>query len=87
MVQFGSVRDLARKELSDYLDKYAGTKIIIWDEGLTGPMDLIAKVKKNIIIHFQSLDDLIIITYTFDSVSVSIFQRKKCHSNVFNENQ
>ena len=44
MVQFGSVRDLARKELSDYLDKYAGTKIIIWDEGLTGPMDLIAKV-------------------------------------------
>ena len=47
MVQFGSVRDLARKELSDYLDKYAGTKIIIWDEGLTGPMDLIAKVKNH----------------------------------------
>ena len=47
MVQFGSVRDLARKELSDYLDKYAGTKIIIWDEGLTGPMDLIAKVKND----------------------------------------
>ena len=61
MVQFGSVRDLARKELSDYLDKYAGTKIIIWDEGLTGPMDLIAKVKKISFRHLRSLD--LIITY------------------------
>ena len=43
MAQFGSVRDLARKELSDYLDKYSGTKVLVWDEGLTGPMDLIAK--------------------------------------------
>ena len=45
MVQFGGMRDLARKELSDYLDKYAGTKVLVWDEGLTGPMDLIAKFK------------------------------------------
>lgn len=43
MVQFGSVRDLARKELSEHLDKYNGTKVLVWDEGLTGPMDLIAK--------------------------------------------
>lgn len=39
---FSSVRDLARKELSDYLDKYAGTKVLVWDEGLTGAMDMIA---------------------------------------------
>lgn len=43
MASFASVKELARKELSDYLDKYAGTKILVWDEGLTGPMDLIAK--------------------------------------------
>ena len=36
MVKFGSVKDLARKELSEFLVKYSGTKVIVWDEGLTG---------------------------------------------------
>ncbi len=27
MVTFGLLRDLAQKELSEYLDKYAGTKV------------------------------------------------------------
>ena len=30
MVTFGLLRDLAQKELSEYLDKYAGTKVTIW---------------------------------------------------------
>ena len=29
MVVFGLMRDLAQKELSEYLDKYAGTKVKI----------------------------------------------------------
>ena len=29
MVTFGLLRDLAQKELSEYLDKYAGTKVTI----------------------------------------------------------
>jgi len=45
MVQFGGIQELARKELSDYLEKYAGTKVLVWDEGLTGSMDLVAKFK------------------------------------------
>ena len=45
MVQFSCMRDLARRELSEYLNKYVGTKVLVWDEGLTGPMDLIAKFK------------------------------------------
>lgn len=43
MVQFGALRDLARRELTDCLDKYSGKKIIVWDEDLAGPLDLIAK--------------------------------------------
>ena len=36
MVKFGSVKDLARKELSEFLVKYTGKKVLVWDEGLTG---------------------------------------------------
>ncbi|XP_059089713.1 vacuolar protein sorting-associated protein 33A-like [Tigriopus californicus] len=43
MIQFDLLRDLARRELLDHLDKYAGTKVLVWDEGLTAPLDLIAK--------------------------------------------
>ena len=39
MVEFHKVRDFARKELSDYLDKYSGFKVLVWDECLIGPMD------------------------------------------------
>jgi len=43
MVQFGALRDLARRELTECLDRYSGKKIIVWDEELAGPLDLIAK--------------------------------------------
>ena len=43
MVHFGSLRDLAKRELTECLDKYTGKKIIVWDEELAGPLDLIAK--------------------------------------------
>ena len=56
MVNFASVRDLARKELSDFLDNdkgVSGSKVLVWDESLTGPMDLVAKYQffsdKNVI--------------------------------------
>ena len=42
-VQFSTLRDLGRKELTHFLDKYSGTKVLIWDEKLTGPMDQIAR--------------------------------------------
>ena len=42
-VQFSTLRDLGRKELTHFLDKYSGTKVLIWDEKLTGPMDRIAR--------------------------------------------
>ena len=43
MVNFGSLSDLAKRELAECLDKYTGKKIIVWDEELAGPLDLIAK--------------------------------------------
>ena len=46
MVNFASVKELARRELSEFLDNdkgISGTKVLVWDESLTGPMDLIAK--------------------------------------------
>ena len=45
-MNFNSVRDLARKELAEFLDNdrgVHGSKVLVWDESLTGPMDLIAK--------------------------------------------
>lgn len=46
MVHFASVKELSRRELSEFLDNdkgISGTKVLVWDESLTGPMDLIAK--------------------------------------------
>lgn len=45
MVHFGQVRDLARKELVEALNQYSGSKVLVWDDGLTGPMDLVAGAK------------------------------------------
>ena len=42
MVQFSFIRDLARKQLTEYMDQCSGTKAIVWDEALTGPVDLVA---------------------------------------------
>ncbi|XP_040573210.1 vacuolar protein sorting-associated protein 33A [Lepeophtheirus salmonis] len=40
---FSCIRDLSKKELSECLDKYAGSKVIVWDEALIGPLGLIAE--------------------------------------------
>jgi len=42
-VKVGQLRELARSELLELLDKYNGTKALVWDESLTGPLGLIAE--------------------------------------------
>ncbi|XP_062505402.1 vacuolar protein sorting-associated protein 33A-like [Corticium candelabrum] len=37
------IRDAARRELLDCLDRCEGTKALVWDDGLTGPFGLIAE--------------------------------------------
>ena len=42
-VGVGQLRELARRDLLDLLDKYSGSKALVWDESLTGPLGLIAE--------------------------------------------
>ncbi|KAG7253066.1 hypothetical protein CRUP_009122, partial [Coryphaenoides rupestris] len=42
-VNLNILREAARKELREFLDKCAGSKAIVWDENLTGPFGLIAQ--------------------------------------------
>ncbi|XP_064424045.1 vacuolar protein sorting-associated protein 33A [Latimeria chalumnae] len=42
-VNLNILREVARKELREFLDKCAGSKAIVWDEHLTGPFGLIAQ--------------------------------------------
>jgi len=42
-VQVGDLREVARLELLDLLDRYSGTKALVWDQTLTGPLGLIAE--------------------------------------------
>ena len=42
-VGLGDMREVARLELLELLDSFPGTKTIIWDSGLTGPMGLVAE--------------------------------------------
>ncbi|XP_061842197.1 vacuolar protein sorting-associated protein 33A isoform X2 [Nerophis lumbriciformis] len=42
-VNLNILREAARKELREFLDKCAGSKAIVWDEYLTGPFGLIAQ--------------------------------------------
>jgi len=42
-VQVGSLREVARQELLELLDSLAGSKALVWDPGLTGPMGLVAE--------------------------------------------
>ncbi|CRL07306.1 CLUMA_CG020285, isoform A [Clunio marinus] len=42
-VNIGLVQELACNELLNILDKCEGTKVLMWDESLTGPTSLIAK--------------------------------------------
>uniref|UniRef100_A0A0P4ZHN1 Putative Vacuolar protein sorting-associated protein 33A n=1 Tax=Daphnia magna TaxID=35525 RepID=A0A0P4ZHN1_9CRUS len=42
-VNFGTLRELARKDLVTLLEKFSGTKAIFWDEELTGPIGLVAE--------------------------------------------
>ena len=44
-VTFEGLRDLAQKQLTEYLDEYSMDKsklALFWDEDLTGPMDTVA---------------------------------------------
>ncbi|XP_078083205.1 vacuolar protein sorting-associated protein 33A [Mustelus asterias] len=42
-VILNNLREAARKELREFLDKCEGSKAIVWDEHLTGPFGLIAQ--------------------------------------------
>ncbi|XP_078410262.1 vacuolar protein sorting-associated protein 33A isoform X1 [Cetorhinus maximus] len=42
-VILNNLREAARKELREFLDKCEGSKAIVWDERLTGPFGLIAQ--------------------------------------------
>ncbi|XP_043924530.1 vacuolar protein sorting-associated protein 33A [Protopterus annectens] len=42
-VNMSLLREAARRELREFLDKCAGTKAIVWDDCLTGPFGLIAQ--------------------------------------------
>jgi len=42
-VKVGDLRELGRQQLLDILDSIAGTKVLVWDECLTGPLGLIAE--------------------------------------------
>ncbi|KAA8578854.1 hypothetical protein FQN60_005322, partial [Etheostoma spectabile] len=42
-VNLNILREAARRELREFLDKCAGSKAIVWDEYLTGPFGLIAQ--------------------------------------------
>ncbi|GCC24014.1 vacuolar protein sorting-associated protein 33A [Chiloscyllium punctatum] len=42
-VVLNNLREAARKELREFLDKCEGSKAIVWDEYLTGPFGLIAQ--------------------------------------------
>ena len=42
-VRLGDMREVARLELLELLDSFPGTKTLIWDSDLTGPMGLVAE--------------------------------------------
>jgi len=42
-VQVGDLREVARLDLLDLLDRMTGTKVLVWDSALTGPLGLIAE--------------------------------------------
>ena len=42
-VSLGDMREVARLELLELLDSFPGSKTLIWDSALTGPMGLVAE--------------------------------------------
>jgi len=42
-VKVGDIREVGRQEFLDLLDQLTGTKVLIWDSALTGPMGLMAE--------------------------------------------
>jgi len=42
-VKVGDIREVGRQELLDLLDQFTGTKVLVWDQALTGPMGLVAE--------------------------------------------
>ena len=39
----GDIREVSRQEFLDLLDQLTGTKVLVWDQALTGPMGLVAE--------------------------------------------
>ena len=42
-VSLGDMKEVARLELLELLDSFPGSKTLIWDSALTGPMGLVAE--------------------------------------------
>ena len=42
-VKVGDIREVGRQEFLDLLDQFTGTKVLVWDQALTGPMGLVAE--------------------------------------------
>jgi hypothetical protein len=42
-VKMGDIREVSRQEFLDLLDQLTGTKVLVWDQALTGPMGLVAE--------------------------------------------
>ena len=42
-VKVGDIREVGRQEFLDLLDQFPGTKVLVWDPALTGPMGLVAE--------------------------------------------
>ena len=42
-VKIGDVKEVAKQEFLELLEKFDGSKALIWDSDLTGPMGLIAE--------------------------------------------
>ena len=42
-VKLGDMKEVARQELLELLDSFPGSKTLVWDSSLTGPMGLVAE--------------------------------------------
>ena len=42
-VKMGDIREVSRQEFLDLLDQLTGSKVLVWDQALTGPMGLVAE--------------------------------------------
>ena len=42
-VKLGDMKEVSRQEFLELLDSFPGTKTLVWDAGLTGPLGLVAE--------------------------------------------